>query len=164
MPTVAYLGLDISQADVSVCFLLADGGEPEPRWTVANSQPGADGLVVRIAQLCQTHHVGELRIGLEATGLLWWHLACALIAAPPLRPFQPHLYVLNPHLVATFRRNYGALPKTDRTDAFLIAERLRFGRQLPPRSRWMCVTPPCSASRASAFTWLTIWPARKATS
>jgi len=59
-------------------------------------------------------------------------LACALNAAPPLRPFQPHLYLLNPHLVATFRRNYGALPKTDRADAFLIAERLRFGRQLPP--------------------------------
>ena len=119
MPTVAYLGLDISQADVSVCFLLADGGEPVPRWTVANSQPGADSLSGRIAQLCQTHQVAELRIGLEATGLLWWHLACALIAAPPLRPFQPHLYVLNPQLVATFRRNYGALPKTDRADAFL---------------------------------------------
>jgi len=72
MPTVAYLGLDLSQADVSVCFLLADGGEPVPRWTVANSQPGAAGLSASIAQLCQTHQVGELRIGLEATGLLWW--------------------------------------------------------------------------------------------
>ena len=64
--------------------------------------------------------------------MLWWRLACALIATPPLRPFQPHLYVLNPHLVATFRRNYGARPKPDRADAFLLAERLRLGRQLPP--------------------------------
>ena len=132
MSNVAYLGLDISQADVSVCCLLADGGEPVPRWTVSNSQPGAERLSASVAQLCQAHQVTELRIGLEATGLLWWHLACALIAAPPLRPFQPHLYVLNPHLVQTFRRNYGALPKTDRADAFLIAERVRFGRQLPP--------------------------------
>ncbi len=131
MSNLAYLGLDISQADVSVCFLLADGREPVPRWTVANSQPGADSLSNTVAQLCHSQQVAELRIGLEATGLLWWHLACALTTAPPLRPFHPQIYVLNPHLVETFRRNYGALPKTDRADAFLIAERIRFGRQLP---------------------------------
>lgn len=132
MPTVAYLGLDISQADVSVCLLLGDGHEPGPRWTIPNSQPGGEQLSARLAQLCQTHHVTELRIGMEATGLLWWHLACLLTHAAPLQPYRPHVYVLNPHLVTTFRRNYGALPKTDRADAFLIAERIRFGRQLPP--------------------------------
>ena len=132
MSNVAYLGLDISQADVSVCFLLADGREPAPRWTVANTQPGAESLSATVAQLCQAHQVAALRIGVEATGLLWWHLAGVLSTAPALCPFQPQVYVLNPHLVATFRRNYGALPKTDRADAFLIAERIRFGRQLPP--------------------------------
>ena len=132
MPTVAYLGLDISQADVSVCFLLGDGHEPGPRWTIPNSQPGGEQLSACLAHLCHTHHVDELRIGLEATGLLWWHLACLLTHAAPLQPYCPHVYVLNPHLVTTFRRNYGALPKTDRADAFLIAERIRFGRQLPP--------------------------------
>ena len=34
MSNLAYLGLDISQADVSVCFLLGDGHEPGPRWTI----------------------------------------------------------------------------------------------------------------------------------
>ena len=85
MSNVAYLGLDISQADVSVCFLLTDGREPVPRWTVANTQPGADRLSATVAQLCQTHQIAELRIGVEATGLLWWHLACTLSSAPPLR-------------------------------------------------------------------------------
>ncbi len=132
MPTVAYLGLDISQADISVCFLLSDGREPAPRWSLANSQPGAEQLSAGTAQLCQAHRVDELRIGVEATGLLWWHLACLLSTAAPLLPYRPQIYVLNPHLVQTFRRNYGALPKTDRSDAFLIAERIRFGRQLPP--------------------------------
>jgi len=80
MPTVAYLGLDISQADVSVCFLLGDGHEPGPRWTIPNSQSGGEQLSACLAQLGQTHQVDELRIGMEATGLLWWHLACALIA------------------------------------------------------------------------------------
>jgi transposase len=131
MPTIAFVGLDVSQDDASVCFLLADGSEPSPRWTVSNTQPGADALVTSLVDLAQTHQVDQLRIGMEATGLLWWHLACALKDAAPLSPFAPRIYALNPHLIKTFRANYGALPKTDRADAFLIAERIRFGRQLP---------------------------------
>ena len=131
MPTLAFVGLDVSLDDASVCFLLADGSEPVPRWTIPNTQPGAEELSARVARLAQTEQVDQLRIGMEATGLLWWHLACALKDAPALAPFAPRIYALNPHLIKTFRANYGAMPKTDRADAFLIAERLRFGRQLP---------------------------------
>jgi transposase len=131
MPTRAFVGLDVSQADAHVCFLLADGAEPGSRWTIPNTQPGAEALAHRLAQLAQQHAITELRIGMEATGLLWWHLAQYLRAAPVLAPHAPQVYALNPHLVTTFRANDGAIPKTDRVDAFLIAERLRFGRQLP---------------------------------
>ncbi len=128
----AFVGLDVSQQEAAVCFLLGDGGEPAPRWTVPNSQPGADALVGRLAALAQAHAVGELRIGMEATGLYWWHLASALKDAPALALYRPQVYALNPKLVHDFRKHYGALPKTDRADAFVIAERIRFGRQLPP--------------------------------
>jgi hypothetical protein len=131
MPTLAFVGLDVSLDDASVCFLLADGAEPVPRWTVPNTQPGADTLSSTLAQLAQMHQIDQLRIGMEATGLLWWHLACHLKDPPVLAPFAPRIYALNPHLVKTFRANFGALPKSDYSDAFLIAERLRFGRQLP---------------------------------
>jgi transposase len=131
MSTIAFVGLDVSQDDASVCFLLADGKEPVPGWTIPNTQPGADALASRLAELAQTYQVDRLRIGMEATGLLWWHLAISLKDAPVLAPFAPRIYALNPHLITTFRKNYGALPKTDCADAFLIAERLRFGRQLP---------------------------------
>jgi transposase len=131
MSTIAYVGLDVSQHDASVCFLLTDGAEPVPRWTVPNTAPGADTLAATLKELAQHHQVDQLRIGMEATGLLWWHLACTLKDAPALSPFAPHIYALNPHLIKTFRKNYGALPKSDHADAFLIAERIRFGRQLP---------------------------------
>jgi transposase len=131
MATIAFVGLDVSRDEVYVCFLLADGSEPVKRWTIPNTQPGAEALVARLVTLCQTHACDALRIGVEATGLLWWHLACALAQADPLRPFSPQIFALNPQLVSTFRKNYGALPKTDHADAFLIAERVRFGRQLP---------------------------------
>src|SRR5215207_1855209 len=131
MTTLAYVGLDVAQDSARVCFLLADGEEPRSRWTILNTQSGADGLSTELGRLCILYHVDQLRIGLEATGLLWWHLACALKDASALAPFTPQIYALNPQLVETFRKNFGALPKSDHADAFLIAERIRYGRKLP---------------------------------
>jgi hypothetical protein len=131
----AYVGLDVSHATAVACFLLADGGEPVPRWAVPNTAGGAAGLAERLAGLAAQHAVDELRIGLEATGLYWWHLAVALADAPALQPYRPRVYALNPKLVETFRANDGGLPKADRLDAFLIAERVSFGRALPPPFR-----------------------------
>src|SRR6266545_3209848 len=131
MPTLAYVGLDVAQENARVCFLLADGEEPRPRWSIPNTQPGAEALSCELACLCILYHVDQLRIGLEATGLLWWHLACALKDAEAPAPFTPQIYALNPQLVETFRKNFGALPKSDHADAFLIAERIRYGRKLP---------------------------------
>lgn len=131
MPSFAYVGLDVGQLEVSVCFLLADGSEPVPRWTCTNDQPGADTLVQRLAELCQHYHVDTVRVGLEATGLLWWHLACTLSTAIQLAPYRPAIFVLTPMLVHAFRANYGAMSKTDHVDPYLIAERVRWGRTLP---------------------------------
>jgi transposase len=132
---VAYVGLDVSQDEAVACFLLADGREPVPRWAEPNSLTGAGALARRLAELADRHGVGELRVGLEATSLYWWHLAGALTDAPELARWRPRVYALNPKLVHAFRKNYGALPKTDRADAFVVAERVRFGRQLPPPFR-----------------------------
>ena len=131
MPTYAFVGLAVSQIDARVCFLRADGTEPQSRWTIPNTQPGAAALAADLAGLCQRHQIDQLRIGVEAIGLLWWHLAAALKDAPILAPYAPQIYALNPQLVHTFRANFGALPKSDHADAFLIAERIRYGRQLP---------------------------------
>src|SRR5579859_1984573 len=132
LEVLGYVGIDISKDAAAVCFLREDGSELAARWSVSNTQPGAEGLVRRLASLAQEHAVTELRIGLEATSLYWWHLACLLKDAPALAPYQPRVYALNPQLVHEYRKNYGAMPKTDRMDAFVIAERVRFGRKLPP--------------------------------
>jgi hypothetical protein len=87
--TFAALGLDISQAEVMVCLLLADGSEVVPRWTLPNSLPGAQALAERVQALTKTPGIKELRIGLEATGLYWWHLACFLKETPVLTEVTP---------------------------------------------------------------------------
>jgi hypothetical protein len=91
MPTIAFVGLDVSQDDASCCFLLPDGSEPVPRWTSPNTQPLADTLATTLAELAQVHQLDQLRIGMEASGLLWWHLACSLKDAPALAPFAPRI-------------------------------------------------------------------------
>lgn len=130
--TFAALGLDISQAEVMVCLLLPDGRELVPRWTLPNSLPGAQALAERVQVLVKEQGIQELRIGLEATGLYWWHLACFLIDAPLLTELDHRIYVFNPALVQGLKRVYADAGKTDRLDAFFIAERLRVGRLPDP--------------------------------
>jgi transposase len=134
---LGYVGLDVSQDDVMVCLLLPAGREAVPRWRVANTRPGAEALAPRLAALAQEHQLHALRIGLEATNLYWWHLywwhlACLLKDTPLLAGLEREVYALNPKLVTGLRNAYADSGKTDRRDAFFIAERLRIGRLPAP--------------------------------
>lgn len=127
-----FLGLDVGQAEVVACFLLPDGREAVPRWRVSNDQPGAESLALRLAGLAQQHRLARILIGMEATNLYWFHLACFLKDTPLLSGLEHEVYALNPKLVAGFKKAYPNHGKTDPLDAFFIAERLRLGRLPAP--------------------------------
>jgi transposase len=129
---LGYLGLDVSQAEVVACLLFADGREAVRRWSVPNTQSGGEALATRVAALAAQHGVRRLRIGLEATNLYWWHLACLLQTTPLLGGLEREVYALNPQLVHGLKKAYADTGKTDRQDAFFIAERLRIGRLPAP--------------------------------
>jgi len=130
--TPALLGLDVSQAEVVACLLLSDGREVVPRFAVPNNQPGAQALAERVERLALVHHFDRLAIGLEATSLYWWHLAAFLKFTPRLADLSPEVYLFNPKLVHGLRKAYSDRGKTDRLDAWFIAERLRIGRLPAP--------------------------------
>jgi Transposase len=115
-----------------VCLLFPDGREVVPRWTIPNSLPGAQALAERVQALAKAQGISPLRIGGDPTGLSWWHLACFLAETPLLAELGPTIHVLNPALVHGLKRVYADAGKTDRLDAFFIAERLRVGRLPPP--------------------------------
>jgi hypothetical protein len=140
---LGYLGLDVGQSEVTACLLLVDGREAVRRWSVPNTKPGGEALVERVLELADQHGLKRLRIGLEATGMYWWPLACLLNDTPSLRGLQPEVYALNPNLVHGLKKVYADTGKTDPRDAFLIAERLRIGR-LPAPFSWMWCMPPYS--------------------
>lgn len=126
------LGIDVSMAENTCCPLLDDGTEARRRFSVPNNLPGAEQLVKEILALMEQHYLSRLLIGLEATNLYWWHLACFLISCPDLAPFQPRVYAFNPRLVRAFKKALADTGKSDITDAYVVAERLRFGRLPAP--------------------------------
>ncbi len=129
---LGYVGLDVSHDEVVACLLLPSGQEATRRWSVPNTQSGAEALAERLATLAQQHQLQGLRIGLEATNLYWWPLACLLTDTPLLAGLEHAVYALNPKLVTGLKKAYTDGGKTDRRDAFFIAERLRIGRLPTP--------------------------------
>lgn len=137
-----YVGLDISQKSVAACFLLEDGTEPIKRFGFEHNPAGVETLVCRINATTDKLGLDNVLIGMETTGLLWWHLSEALRECEQLQHLSPAIYAINAKLVANFKKAYVEAEKTDPGDAFVIADRLRFGR-LPklaePDERYLAI-------------------------
>lgn len=137
-----FVGLDISQKSVAACFLLEDSSEPVKRFTFEHSPAGVDVLTSKINDTADRLGITQLMIGMETTGMLWWHLSEALRGSDDLAHLNPSVYAINAKLVANFKKAYVEAEKTDPGDAFVIADRLRFGR-LPklaqPDERYLAI-------------------------
>jgi transposase len=123
------IGIDVSLRSHHVQFM--DGaGRSLATFSVSNDQDGADTLIHKMLKISSKENSQYLRIGMEATSNLGWHLAHYL--KDQLQGYEPKLesqvYVLNARKVARFKKGYDTLPKNDRIDAWVIADHLRFGR------------------------------------
>lgn len=78
------------------------------------------------------NNFSQLKIATEATSFFDLHLVDFLAQSPKLAPFKPTIYQFNPKLTRNFKRAYTEKEKTDKTDAFVIADRLRSGRLPAP--------------------------------
>src|SRR5215207_1711339 len=126
MTTTLHVGIDIGRRAHAGQVLDATGHPVGPPRPVPNTPAGVTDLIAHLAPLAA--EAEQMHIGLEATGVYWWHLYRALADAPALTPHPVQLTLLNPKLVAGFRAAYATMNKTDPDDAFLIADRLRFGQ------------------------------------
>ena len=123
------VGIDVGSETVSVCVLTEAGTELGRRHEIANSEAGARQLVAELSQLAAAQELAGYRIGLEASGMYWWPLALHLSTNPALAHSQ--VFALNPKPIKDFRSTVGSGAKTDRADAHLIAQWVRFGQRLP---------------------------------
>ena len=122
-----FVGCDISTDDNYYCFLLGDGTELSTTH-LPNNCKGADDLLNLMVEYLEGYALSKLVFGLEATSNYHFHLLNFIALDERLNNYELKLYRLNAKLVRKFKEAYPDKSKTDKYDAFIIADKLRFGR------------------------------------
>lgn len=122
-----FVGIDVSSKKLDACLMNQDG-EVWHTCTVENNVIGASFLRDQILHLVQKKSINAIEIGMEATSVYSWHPAMFFHQDSQLQELQTKVYTINPKLIHNFRKAYEDLDKTDYQDAWIIADRLRFGR------------------------------------
>lgn len=126
-----YPSCDVSSKYNTVCLMDEEGKEMGYP-TFPNTLSGAKALESHLFQLIKEKGFSTLKIATEATSFLDLHLVDFFASSQDLAPFNPSIYQFNPKLVRNFKRAYPDKDKTDKIDAFVITDRLRFGRLPEP--------------------------------
>lgn len=122
-----FVGIDVSSQDMKAC-VMNFAGEALTAFTVENNLTGASYLRDQIVKIAQKNSISEIQIGMEATSVYSWHPAMFFHEDESLKKFKTKVYTINPKLIKKFKESYVDLDKTDQVDAWIIADRLRFGR------------------------------------
>jgi len=122
-----FVGIDVSSQELQACLMNPDG-EKLDALKVKNDLQGASHLRDRIVATADKLSASEIHIGLESTSVYSWHPAMYLHQDPALKALGAKVFTINPKLISKFKEAYPDLDKTDRLDAWIIADRLRFGR------------------------------------
>jgi transposase len=125
------VGIDPHRRTNTICLMDGHGCEVGRRFTVDNNRPGTETFVQSVSQAAQAGPFDQIEIASEATGWYWFLFFQTLSQDPVLNQWPLHLYPINPRLTAKFKETYTDLDHTDPYDAFVTADRLRLGRDLP---------------------------------
>lgn len=131
--TTLFVGIDVSKKSNSIHVLDSDGSTLS-RFTALNNLDGAVKIAEKLKRLILDTDFTKVTIGMESTSVYADHLANFLRNHEFLKTWQCKVYILNAKQISKFKDSCPELPKTDDVDAFVIAERLRFGR-LPAEAR-----------------------------
>jgi transposase len=122
-----FVGIDVSSQDMKACVMNLVG-ETLSSLTVENNLTGASYLRNQIVDIARKNLIQEIQIGMEATSVYSWHPAMFFHEDESLKKFNTKVFTINPKLIKKFKESYTDLDKTDHIDAWIIADRLRFGR------------------------------------
>ena len=117
-----YCGIDVAKRKHAVLVVDDKGQVVKPAFMFENNRQGFDELLSMLSALS-----GSVTIGLEATGHYWLALFDTLTGQ------GYEVIVLNPLQVAAYRRSGVRKVKTDRTDAFWVADFIRIANPSPTR-------------------------------
>lgn len=119
------VGLDISQKQLDLCGLGADGQVLMGHQSFANTRAGYQELKQALLETLQSGSFEGLDIGGESTGYYWLPFFLQFQEDLDWALYDPHLYLLNSRQVHWFKKAYAEDDKTDEKDSFYVAERMR---------------------------------------
>lgn len=123
-----FIGLDVSSEKLDTCFLTDDDDLSillEKSYT--NDINGATDIKEAIFQFCQEVNFQKIVIGMESTSIYSFHPAMFFQEDKELNELPLVVTVENPFRIKQFSRMFDE-DKTDRVDAFRIADYLRLQR------------------------------------
>lgn len=125
--SVLFVGVDLALRANHVVIVDALG-KTISSFPIANDLVGATILRDKLLSLVEESDVTTVSIGMEATSIYWWHLHQYFQQEKILNSVcTVKVYTINPRLIKNFKKSYSKLDKTDPIDAYVIAERVRFG-------------------------------------
>jgi len=132
MSKTLYVGIDPHQKENVCCLLDQEGNKVINAFSVANNLEGAKELEDRIDLIMKEHCFTELKAATEAVSFFDLHIVDYLASSKLLSKYSPLIYQFNPKITSGFKSAYPDKDKTDTIDAFVVADRLRFGRLPEP--------------------------------
>jgi len=141
MSKTMHVGIDVALKANCVCFTDDQGKVLGTIKSVPNTLEGAASIKGDICRLVEKHCVQWVRIGTEATSFYDMHLLEHFLAAEMPEGITATVYRINPRLIKAFKKCSTEGSKTDRIDAFFVADYLRFKPSLPPYESKSAILP-----------------------
>jgi transposase len=129
--TALIVGVDVHRRTNVMLVMDGHGEVADNHRCFANNGTGTDHLADYLAQVAESGGFQAIHIAAEATNNFWLPFFHQLSQSALVAQWPVRLYPFNPRLVRNFKKALGQEEKTDLGDAGVIAERLRFGKELP---------------------------------
>lgn len=121
-----FVGIDVSSKKLDVCFLDSEDTRLKEE-TLSNDLNGANQIKETILTYNGQFHYEKIVVGMESTSVYSFHPSTLLDNDKDLQRIGAEVVVQNPKAIHRFKGMFDE-DKTDRIDAFRIADFLRFGR------------------------------------
>src|SRR5690625_4305913 len=121
-----FVGIDVSSKKLDVCFLDSEDTRLKEE-TLSNDINGANQIKEIILAYNGQYHYEKIVVGMESTSVYSFHPSTLLANDVDLQRIGVEVVVQNPKAIHRFKGLFEE-DKTDRIDAFRIADFLRFGR------------------------------------
>jgi len=124
-----FVGIDVAKNSLVACAMDDQGENIFHSYSVENNRTGCLKLINLIADNANLLQPEVIKVGMEATNVFWEHCYRLIKNHEQLNSnFNLQIYTVNPKVISNFKKSYTDLPKNDNVDAWVIADRIRFGR------------------------------------